>query len=257
MRCAHRRRERSRAWRVPLLAAAAPLATFAALAVALLLPPPDPLPARRRQALARSRDELPAVPAAPADAVLDPGSKDRLEEAVAHYVHAVARIAGDQRARGRLRRGTQCADALSPPSGGAEIRRSTDSSATRRIARRRLPRPPSLWAEDRARRRSRCVRMKCRRSFLPDAMDLEETGGRLPRSGQEPWRSVGVPPSMDAIRLITAQDGVARASRSPHIGATHEIEADLTRPTRARSLCRGRRHPKTIVEPDVTSCLRN
>ncbi len=267
----------------PLLAAVALIATFAALAVALLLPQRRIRIAERAAAEALAKVDATSYlqfQLRRLDATLDPGSKDRLEEAVAAHRSASMRwheIAGGispERAEELETEVRKYADALSRLGGAAneiEALRTDLSSATTRaeIARRRLLEACRPYGAEDPGAAMEQVRLRIATGRVGrmqwDLEEAERALAALEAQAETLCDSVGVPPSMDiAIRLITAQDEVAAAERRTKARTStrpaHEVEADLARLEQeersTRSTEWGDLSPEDLVEPNVTELLR-
>ena len=234
----------------PLLAAVAFIATFAALGVALLLPQRRVRIAERAAAEALAKVDATSYlqfQLRRLDAVLDPGSKDRLEEAVAVHRAASMRwheIAGGitpERAEELEVEVRKYADALSRLGGAAneiEALRTDLNSATTRaeIARRHLLEACRPYGAEDPGAAMEQVRQRIATGRVGrmqwDLEEAERALAALEAQAETLCDAVGVPPSMDvAVRLITAQDEVAAAERR------------VARPVLDATGTRGRRRP--------------
>jgi hypothetical protein len=267
----------------PVLAALALIATFAALGVALLLPQRRVRIAERAAAAALAKVDATSYlqfQLRRLDAVLDPGSKNRLEEAVAAHRlasmqwHEIAGGITPERAEDLEDEVRKYADALGRLGGAAheiEVLRTDLRSATTRaeIARRRLLEACRPYGAEDPGAAMEQVRQRIATGRVGrmqwDLEEAERALAALEAQAETLCDTVGVPPSMDLeIRLITAQDEVAAAERRSRARTStrpaHEIEADLARLEQEESAMRSPEWDEVtaedLLEPDVPELLR-
>ncbi len=236
----------------PLLAALAVITALAAVAVALLLPK-----RRVRIAEAAAAEALAKVDATSylefqlrrLDAVLDPGAKRRLEDAVADHRAASMRwheIAGGispERAEELEDEVTKYAQALSRLGGAAneiEALRNEVNAASSRAenARRRLIEACRPYGADDPGAAMEQVRQRIATGRAGrmqwDLEEAERALSALEVQADHLCDAIGVVPTMDTgTRLATAEDEVVAAERRDKARTTtrpsHEIDADLAR----------------------------
>ena len=267
----------------PLLAALAIITALSAVAVALLVP-------KRRVRIAEqaAAEALAKVDATSylefqlrrLDAVLDPGAKKRLEDAVADHRAASIRwheIAGGispERAEELEDEVTKYAQALSRLGGAAneiEALRNEVSSATARAenARRRLIEACRPYGADDPGAAMEQVRQRIATGRAGrmqwDLEEAERALSALEVQADHLCDAIGVVPTMDTgTRLATAEDEVVAAERREKARATtrpsHEIDADLARleqeerslrPSDANNIS-----PADLIEPNVPELVQ-
>ncbi len=267
----------------PLLAALAVITALAAVAVALLLP-------KRRVRIAEqaAAEALAKVDATSylefqlrrLDAVLDPGAKKRLEDAVADHRAASMRwheIAGGispERAEELEDEVTKYAQALSRLGGAANeieaLRNEVNAASSRaESARRRLIEACRPYGADDPGAAMEQVRQRIATGRAGrmqwDLEEAERALSALEVQADHLCDAIGVVPTMDTgTRLATAEDEVVSAERRDKARATtrpsHEIDADLARLEQEERSLRpsdtSNISPADLIEPDVPELMR-
>jgi hypothetical protein len=267
----------------PLLAAVAIITALSAVAVALLLP-------KRRVRIAEqaAAEALAKVDATSylefqlrrLDAVLDPGAKKRLEDAVADHRAASIRwheIAGGispERAEELEDEVTKYAQALDRLGGAANeieaLRRQVSDATTRAEgARRRLIEACRPYGADDPGAAMEQVRQRIATGRVGrmqwDLEEAERALSALEVQADHLCDAIAVPPSIDTgARLAAAEDEVVAAERRDRARAqtrpAHEIDADLARLEQDERSLRpadaAEVTPADLVEPDVPDLLR-
>ncbi len=267
----------------PILAAFAVITALAAGAVALLLPK-----RRVRIAEAAAAEALAKVDATSylefqlrrLDAVLDPGAKKRLEDAVADHRAASMRwheIAGGispERAEELEDEVTKYAQALSRLGGAANeieaLRNEVNAAGSRaENARRRLIEACRPYGADDPGAAMEQVRHRIATGRAGrmqwDLEEAERALSALEVQADHLCDAIGVVPTMDTgTRLATAEDEVVSAERRDKARTTtrpsHEIDADLARLEQEERSLRpsdtSNISPADLVEPNVPELMR-
>jgi hypothetical protein len=268
----------------PLLAALAVITALSAVAVALLLP-------KRRVRIAEqaAAEALARVDATSylefqlrrLDAVLDPGAKKRLEDAVADHRaesirwHEIAGGISPERAEELEDEVTKYAQALGRLGSVANeielLRNDVNAAASRAEgARRRLIEACRPYGADDPGGAMEQVRQRIATGRVGrmqwDLEEAERALSALEVQADHLCDSIGVLPTIDTgVRLATAEDEVVAAERRDkarnQTRAAHEIDADLARlEEEERSLrpsdSASKVTPADLVEPDVPDLMR-